>query len=76
MYIGVTENLQKRVIYHNTRQGARFTRDGRYKIVFRESYETPAAARKREIQLKKWSRKKKEMLINRFKVGLITKINA
>ena len=54
LYIGITDNLQKRLKYHNEKRGAVFTkRDSKFKIVFLESYETLTEARKREIQIKK-----------------------
>ena len=75
LYIGITDNLQKRLKYHNEKRGAVFTkRDSKFKIVFLESYETLTEARKREIQIKKWRRDKKEILIQRYKSGLSTKI--
>jgi putative endonuclease len=75
LYIGISTNPNSRMITHNTKRGAKFTRRiPNYQIVFLEEYETMAEARKREIQLKKWRRDKKEMLIERYKKGLPTKI--
>ncbi|MDP3731290.1 MAG: GIY-YIG nuclease family protein [bacterium] len=75
LYIGITENLQNRLYHHNTGQGAQFTKSkSEFQIVFSEEYKTLAEARKREIQIKKWRRDKKEMLIKRFKNGILTKI--
>lgn len=74
LYIGITDNPEKRLKYHNERRGALFTkRDSEFKIVFLEQYETLAQARKREIQIKKWRREKKDLLVNRFQKGLSTK---
>ena len=74
-YVGITENLQSRLNYHNTKQGAQFTKGrAKFKIVFLEGYSTMAEARKREIQIKKWRRDKKETLIQRYKQGLPTKL--
>ncbi len=75
LYVGVTKNLVKRVYYHNTKQGAQFTRSGaRFETIFVEEYATLTEARKREIQIKKWRRDKKEMLIERYRKGLPSKI--
>lgn len=75
LYVGVTEDLNKRLYYHNTKQGANFTKyKSRFEIVFEEKYPTLAEARKREIQIKKWRREKKEMLIKIFTSGLSTKL--
>lgn len=75
LYIGVTENPDKRINYHNSKRGAKFTKyTTDFSNVFLEEYETLADARKREIQIKKWSRKKKEFLIDKYNEGLETKM--
>ena len=75
LYVGITQNPDERAAYHNNQQGAQFTkRIPNFKIVFLEQYEILAQARKREIQIKKWRREKKESLIERFKQGLPTKM--
>jgi putative endonuclease len=64
LYIGVTQALHERVDAHNRGRGARWTKvHPGAQIVYSESYPTLGLARKREIQLKKWSRAKKESLI-------------
>jgi putative endonuclease len=64
LYIGVTQALDQRVDAHNRGRGARWTKvHPGAQIVYSESYPTLGLARKREIQLKKWSRAKKESLI-------------
>ena len=72
LYIGTTQNIEKRLAYHNDKRGALFTKHGTFRIVFSERHTTMADARKREIQIKKWRRDKKEMLIERFVKGLTT----
>lgn len=77
LYTGISENLPKRLYYHNTNQGASFTKSqkisgDKFKIVFYEEHQTLAEARKREIQIKKWRREKKENLIKKFDLGLPT----
>ncbi len=81
LYVGVTENPEKRLATHNSLRGAKFTstslgtsiHTSNFKIVFLEKYENLEQARKREVQIKKWRREKKEMLIERYKNGLETK---
>ena len=74
LYIGVTEDPATRLKYHNEKRGAQFTkRIPTFEIVFLEQHPTLADARKREIQIKKWRREKKEMLIGRYWRGLPTK---
>lgn len=74
LYVGVSENPYSRLKEHNTQRGSIFTKLGNFRIVFQEKYSTLAEARQREIQIKKWRRDKKEMLIDRQKQGLSTKI--
>jgi len=75
LYIGVTQNPEKRLYYHNTNQGAEFTKNkGNFITVFIEEYNTLKEARQREIQIKKWQREKKEMLIKRYSASLPTKL--
>jgi len=74
LYIGVSENVQQRVQNHNDHRGAQFTKNpSKFLLVFIEPYSTLAQARAREIQLKKWRREKKEILIGRYQAGLSTK---
>jgi putative endonuclease len=74
LYIGITQDPTQRVLTHNKKQGAQFTKiTSDFAIVFLEEHETLANARKREIQLKKWRREKKETLIKRYFDGLPTK---
>lgn len=75
LYVGVSKNPKQRIYFHNTKQGSGFTKVGKFSLVFQEEYETLAEARKREVQIKKWRRDKKEMLIERFAKGLTTKLN-
>lgn len=75
LYVGITENPKDRIYYHNAERGAHFTKGkAKFGIVFLEEYLTLAEARKREIQIKKWRRNKKEVLIERYQKGLPTKL--
>ena len=74
LYIGITENPNERLAYHNTKLGAQFTKNKQtFKIVFLEPYPTLLEARQREIQIKKWRRDKKEVLIEKYSKGLTTR---
>jgi len=74
LYIGVSEKPYHRLKEHNTQRGSVFTKSGSFRVVFQEEHATLAEARQREIQIKKWRRDKKEMLIQRYQQGLPTKI--
>ena len=63
-YVGLTDDLKKRLAAHNAGRGPRFTACRRpVTLVYSESFETMDQARRREIQIKKWSRAKKEAMI-------------
>jgi len=75
LYIGVTQDPEKRLKTHNNKKGALFTKNKSFfEIVFLEKHATLAKARNREIQIKKWRRDKKEFLIKRYSNNLETKI--
>ncbi len=74
LYIGRTKNPNGRLHYHNSKQGAKSTKYiPDFKIVFLEQHINMSEARKREVQIKKWRREKKEVLIERYQKGLPTK---
>ena len=71
LYIGVTQSLKQRIDSHNMGKGAKWINVHRgARFVYSEAHFTLSAARKREIQLKKWSRAKKEALIIGDKAAL------
>ncbi len=64
-YIGITNDVQKRVLTHNTGKGSKYIISKLpVKLVYSEEYENKSQARKREIQLKGWTKLKKDKLIN------------
>jgi len=73
LYIGQTNNLEKRLIEHQTKspKAAKYTRSFHsVELVYSEEYPTRKEAIQREWQLKKWSKKKKEVLIKNHKALL------
>jgi putative endonuclease len=68
-YTGVTKNLQKRLVRHNSGNGARYTR-GRLPVAlvhFEESSNIKTAM-KREREIRQLPRSKKKKLIKRRKL--------
>jgi predicted GIY-YIG superfamily endonuclease len=62
--VGSTTDVAQRVVTHNAGSGPRFTACRRPVIlVYTEAFDSMDQARQREIQVKKWSRAKKEALI-------------
>lgn len=65
LYTGYTNNLDGRIAKHNAGRGAKYTASrGPVKLVYHEPADTKADATKREIQIKRLTRAKKEALIN------------
>lgn len=67
LYIGVTNNLKERIFYHSNPEAHSKSFSHKYKckyLIYFEHFFEIEDAIKREKQLKKWSRAKKERLIN------------
>jgi len=74
LYSGITINLEKRLEEHNSgeRRGAKYTRArGPVTLVYSEQLSSKSDALKREAEVKKWSKDKKENLI--MKSAIINK---
>jgi len=73
LYIGQTNNLEKRIQEHKNKSGksAKYIRYfSSFDLIYSEKYSTRKEAMRREVQLKRWSRVKKEALILRDKIAL------
>ncbi|MFA6186140.1 MAG: GIY-YIG nuclease family protein [Phycisphaerae bacterium] len=63
-YVGHTDSVESRVERHNAGQAAQWTACRLpVRLVFKEVQPTEQQAMKREIQIKRWSRQKKEALV-------------
>lgn len=63
-YAGITQDVEERLKRHNVGDGAAYTRAHRpVSLAFVVKYETYKEARRREMEVKKWGRRKKEELI-------------
>lgn len=70
LYIGMTNNLRKRVWQHKTHAFEGFTDDyNATRLVYWESFDDVRNAIDREKQLKRWRREKKMWLIERKNPG-------
>ncbi|MCP3981473.1 MAG: GIY-YIG nuclease family protein [bacterium] len=64
LYVGYTQNVEARVRAHNMGLGAAHTyKHGPVQLIYSEVHPTRLAATRRERQLKRWTRRKKEALI-------------
>jgi putative endonuclease len=67
LYSGITNDIKGRIEKHNKGTGAKYTSIRRpVTLVYNEKYGSISEARKREVQIKGWSRHKKEQLIKGF----------
>ena len=67
LYVGMTNDLARRMFEHYENRGKRETFAGRYycyNLIFWERFDDPSHAIDREKEIKKWRREKKEILIN------------
>jgi len=64
-YVGITTDPDKRLTKHNAGKGSQFARDhGPVKLLYTSApFASKSEARKHEIQIKGWTRVKKEQLI-------------
>jgi len=71
LYIGSTNNIEKRILTHNTSKvGAKYTKARRPVVLqYFESFDTKSEALKRECALKKLTRTQKlELITNQVRV--------
>ena len=64
LYTGCTNDLDTRVSAHNAGRGAKYTASRRpAHLVYTEPADSKSAAMRRELQIKGWTKAKKEALI-------------
>ena len=51
-YVGYTNNLSKRIALHNCSKGAKFTRGRKWKLIYKEKYQSKKEAISREYYIK------------------------
>ncbi len=67
LYTGITKDIEKRIKEHNSgnKTGAKYTRSrAPVTLVYTENVETRSHATKRELEIKKMSKKSKEMMLS------------
>jgi putative endonuclease len=70
-YVGYAQDLEQRLRAHSTGKAAPYTaRRLPVNLAYSEKHESIESARRRELQLKRWSRKKKEALLSGDMAGL------
>ena len=51
-YVGYTKDLSKRLFLHNSGKGAKFTKGRKWKIIYKEFFESKSKAISREYYIK------------------------
>ena len=64
-YVGYTNNVEKRLILHNSSKGAKFTRGRKWTLIYKKSYKTKSLAMINEYQLKN-DRVKRKLIKDKF----------
>ena len=60
-YVGITNDLNKRIDLHNSSKGAKYTRGKKWLLAYKKSYNSKSKALKEEYRLKK-DKKKREKI--------------
>ena len=69
-YTGIAKNVEERIKKHNSGLGAKYTCGRRpVKLIFSERFDAHKDAIRKEIEIKRWPRAKKETLISGFRGG-------
>lgn len=64
LYVGITNNVDKRIKLHNQGLACRFTKYRKpVKLIYKEECDTKSEARKRELEIKGYSKEKKLKLV-------------
>ena len=64
-YVGYTNNLDKRLLLHNTSKGAKFTKGRKWSLIYKKCYKTKSLAMKNEYLLKN-DRVKRKIIKDKF----------
>ena len=64
-YVGYTNNVDKRLLLHNSSKGAKFTKGRKWSLIYKECYKTKSLAMKNEYLLKN-DRVKRKMIKDKF----------
>ncbi len=64
-YVGYTNNLEKRVIKHNSNKGAKSTKGYKWDLIFKKKFLSKSKAMSYEYKLKK-DRKKRSSILKDF----------
>jgi predicted GIY-YIG superfamily endonuclease len=67
LYTGITKDIDDRINIHNSSKGAKYTRSRLpVELIYSEEHESESSVRKREMEIKSWTREKKIELIKNY----------
>ena len=69
-YVGYTDNIDKRLIKHNSNKGAKSTKGYKWLLIYTKKFMTKSEAMSYEYKLKK-DKNKRKVILNRYKISNI-----
>ena len=63
-YVGMTNDLNKRITLHNSSKGAKYTKGKKWFLAYKKSYNSKSKALKEEYRLKKDKKKREKIKLN------------
>ena len=69
IYTGITDDVEARLRTHNLGKGAKYTAQRRpVSLVYQEPHRDQGSAKRREAEIKRWSRRRKDDLVAGFPI--------
>ena len=68
-YVGYTNNIQKRLLLHNTSKGAKFTRGRKWILIYKKKYKSKTEALKNEYKIKN-DKKNRDLIKQKYLLKL------
>ena len=69
-YVGYTDDIDKRLIKHNSNKGAKSTKGYKWLLIYTKKFMTKSEAMSYEYKLKK-DKNKRKVILNRYKISNI-----
>ena len=63
-YVGMTRDLNKRIVLHNSSKGAKYTKGKKWQLAYKKSYISKSKALKEEYSLKKDKKKREKIKLS------------
>ena len=63
-YVGITDDLKKRISLHNSSKGAKYTKGKKWYLAYKKSYNSKSKALKEEYSLKNDKKKREKIKLS------------